>query len=124
MARVPLKHSAPERALRAALTSAGFRFRLHLPDLPGRPDIANKRRKVAIFVDGCFWHGCPRHFRLPKTRTSFWEEKIRRNRLNRARHRTGYPPEWAVVEIFECEVRERPGEVFAEVIAAFARSPV
>lgn len=118
MAKVPLKHSGPELALRRALTAAGFRYRLHPADLPGRPDIANKSRKIAIFVDGCFWHGCPEHFRLPKTRTEFWREKIRRNQTNRARHLAAYEADWKVFEIFECDLRGGP-RVSKRVITEF-----
>lgn len=118
MAKVPLKNSRPELALRSALWNAGFRYRLHPVDLPGRPDIANKARKVAIFVDGCFWHGCPKHFRSPKTRTEFWREKIRRNRANRARHLGAYPPEWFTMSIYECELAENTAALTAHVVGA------
>jgi DNA mismatch endonuclease (patch repair protein) len=81
MSRVRNKHTAPEVAVRKALHAAGFRFRLHRRDLPGRPDISLPKYRLAVFVHGCFWHGhdC-RRGRLPTSNTQFWEEKIGRNR--------------------------------------------
>lgn len=81
MSAIRGKHAkSTERALRMILTRAGFRgWKLH-PDLPGKPDVYFPREKIAIFVDGCFWHGCPRCGHIPKTRTAFWRAKIARNR--------------------------------------------
>src|SRR5689334_15582438 len=76
MARVRGKDTKPEMRVRRALHAAGLRFRLHARDLPGRPDIVFRSRRIAVFVHGCFWH---RHAdpscklaRLPKTRVGFW----------------------------------------------------
>ena len=104
MSRVRGKDTKPELALRRALSAIGVRYRLHAPTLPGRPDIAHQGAKVAVFVDGCFWHGCPEHFRLPKTRTDFWNEKIRRNKATRRRILKEYPDDWRIFELFECDV--------------------
>jgi DNA mismatch endonuclease (patch repair protein) len=75
--------TAPELRLRSALHAEGMRFRvdyrIETSTGPVRPDIAFTRRKVAVFVDGCFWHGCPEHGVSPKTNTSYWEPKLRRN---------------------------------------------
>lgn len=70
----------PERALRSELHRRGIRFRLHRRDLPGRPDIVLVRARVAVFVDGCFWHGCPEHFTTPKNNRDWWVDKIETNR--------------------------------------------
>ena len=59
-----------------------------------------------MFVDGCFWHGCPRHFKAPKTRNRFWTEKIRRNQAKRAQVLAAYGPGWRVFQVFECQIRE------------------
>jgi len=79
MARVKRKDTAPELALRKALWAMGLRYRLH-PKLPGTPDLSFPTAKVAIFVDGCFWHGCPLHGSRPKTNADFWLQKLARNR--------------------------------------------
>lgn len=62
-----------------ALKKAGFRFGRNVKRLPGKPDIVFKNQKIAIFVDGCFWHGCKKHFKAPKSNRWFWEEKIGKN---------------------------------------------
>lgn len=106
MSKIRSKDTKPEMALRRALWARGLRFRVHDRTLPGTPDISNKSRKVAVFVDGCFWHGCPEHFRVPKTRTEFWEEKVRRNRAKRIEVRERYSRRWAVLEFFECQLKD------------------
>lgn len=69
-----------ELRLRMAFVKAGVRgWRLHPEELPGRPDFYFEKAKIAIFVDGCYWHGCPKCGHIPKTRTAFWEAKIKRN---------------------------------------------
>ena len=80
MSRVRNRDTAPEKIVRKALFAAGFRYRLHLKNLPGCPDIVLRRYRVAIFVHGCFWHGhtC-RRGRRPTSNAMFWSEKIDRN---------------------------------------------
>lgn len=73
------RDTGPELALRSLLHRAGFRFRVDHPlpfDRRRRADIVFTRVGLYVFVDGCFWHGCPEHFVLPKTRTDFWRDKI------------------------------------------------
>ena len=76
------KDTRPEVAVRSALHRAGLRFRKHFPVIPGsrsRVDVAFPRWRVAVQVDGCFWHGCPDHGTQPVTHAEYWTEKIRRN---------------------------------------------
>ena len=80
MKRKPTKDSKPELRLRKAIYGLGFRYRLHRKDLPGKPDIAFGPAKVAVFVDGCFWHNCPEHGTIPKNNREWWLEKFQRNR--------------------------------------------
>ena len=81
MARVRRTGTGPEVILRSALHRAGYRYRLRGGvGLPGTPDIVLRRLGLTIFVDGCFWHGCPQHGSVPKTNTEFWLAKISRNR--------------------------------------------
>lgn len=103
MSKIRGKDTGPEMEVRRWLWSQGIRYRVHDRSLPGTPDISNKSRKVAVFIDGCFWHGCPRHYKTPKTRSGFWDEKIRRNREKRQRVRGQYPEDWTIVEFFECD---------------------
>jgi DNA mismatch endonuclease (patch repair protein) len=80
MARVRSRDTQPELLVRRLLSGQGVRYRLHRKDLPGRPDIYLGRLRLAVFVNGCFWHGhkC-RRGRRPKSNVEFWNEKINRN---------------------------------------------
>lgn len=74
-------NKSTESALRFALVRAGISgWRLHACDLPGCPDFFFSQYRIAIFVDGCFWHGCPKCGHTPRTRTAFWKAKLQRNR--------------------------------------------
>ena len=78
------RDTGPELALRSILHGRGFRFRVNHPlpfDRRRRADLTFTRARLYVFVDGCFWHGCPKHYVEPKTRTGFWREKVRANRL-------------------------------------------
>jgi DNA mismatch endonuclease (patch repair protein) len=108
MSRVGRTDTEPELVLRRALHSLGFRFRLHVPDLPGRPDIVLPRYRVIFFVNGCFWHGhsCPRG-RCPSSNRLFWETKIRTNRERDERTaRRLRAHGWKVLTIWECRLRK------------------
>lgn len=77
------RDTGPEIAIRSILHKAGLRYLVDAPlpfDRRRRADISFTRVGLCVFIDGCFWHGCPDHFILPKTRTEFWREKIHRNR--------------------------------------------
>ena len=78
MSRVKNKNTELELHLRKALWAEGIRYRLQT-DLPGKPDFLFVRPKLVVFVDGCFWHGCPTHGQLPKTNMDFWANKIKKN---------------------------------------------
>jgi DNA mismatch endonuclease (patch repair protein) len=109
MSRIRAKDTKPELMVRKFLFSIGLRYRLHVNNLPGKPDIVLPRFKTAIFVHGCFWHGheeC-KYFVVPKTRTDWWMQKITRNRqldveaVNNLTN-TG----WKVLIIYECELKK------------------
>lgn len=78
MSRVRNKNTDIEITLRKALWASGIRYRLNAK-LPGKPDLVFAGAKLAVFVDGCYWHGCPKHGQIPQTNESFWREKIGRN---------------------------------------------
>lgn len=106
MSRIRGSDTQPEMQVRSALHRAGFRFRLHRKDLPGRPDIVLPKYNTVVFVHGCFWHrhpGCKLAYE-PKSRTLFWNEKFRRNVERDLRNanelrRLG----WRVVTVWECQ---------------------
>lgn len=108
MRRVKSSNTKPEIALRKSLHALGFRFRVNVKDLPGKPDIVLRKHRTVIFVHGCFWHGhdCRRGARTPKTNTAYWLEKISRNmardRKNQQRLRE---LDWNVLVVWECEIK-------------------
>jgi DNA mismatch endonuclease (patch repair protein) len=106
MSRIRGRDTKHELILRKALWSAGLRYRLK-SKLPGQPDLFFSGGKVAVFVDGCFWHRCPEHFQWPKTRSEFWKNKIGRN-VERDREINGQlrKMDWTVVRIWEHEIRD------------------
>jgi DNA mismatch endonuclease (patch repair protein) len=109
MAGIKGKNTKPELLLRSKLHRRGFRFRLHRRDLPGRPDLVFPKRDAVIFVHGCFWHGHDCHlFRLPKSRTEFWGEKIAGNAA-RDRHQMNALRKagWRVGVVWECALKGR-----------------
>lgn len=108
MAAVHSKDTGPEMLVRRYLWSKGMRYRVHAADIPGRPDIAVRRHKLAIFVHGCFWHGhedCPRG-RLPKSRLDYWGPKIDANKKRDAAIAEQLKREgWHQLVVWECQIR-------------------
>ena len=107
MSRIKGLDTKPEIAVRSLLHRMGYRFRLHRRDLPGTPDIVLPGRGAVVFVHGCFWHGhsCKRT-KMPKTRKSYWTEKIENNRRRDARKRRQLKTlEWKVGVVWECELK-------------------
>ncbi len=109
MARVKGRDTRPELALRRLLHRAGYRYRLHLKDVPGRPDLAFPRRRAAVFVHGCFWHGhdCARGARAPKANAAYWSAKIGRNRARDAVVQAALESQgWRALVVWECELKQ------------------
>ena len=102
------KDTKPEMRLRQALRKHGLLgYRVHMPGLPGKPDVCFTKQKVAVFVHGCYWHRCP-NCRLPdpKTNAEYWLPKLRRNVERDAQHTVALQEAgWAVVVVWECEVK-------------------
>jgi len=120
------RNTKPEILIRSLLHRQGFRFRLHVRDMPGKPDIVLPRYRAVVFVHGCFWHGhnCPL-FKLPGTRPDFWSEKIERNQNNDNRAKAALLADgWRVGVIWECALRGagRNIEGVAQSLAEWLRS--
>ncbi len=104
MARVGSKDTKPELLIRTGLHSLGFRYRLHVKDLPGKPDLVFPRYRALIFVNGCFWHGhsCPR-CRMPNSNIDYWKRKVAKNAERDAVNRESLLDDgWRVLTIWEC----------------------
>ncbi|MER8068369.1 very short patch repair endonuclease [Streptomyces sp. NPDC094034] len=116
------KDTKPERLLRSALHRKGLRYRVGvrpLPDLRRTADVVFPKARVAVFVDGCFWHGCPEHHRPAKKRGEFWQDKIKGNRdrdaaTNVALREAG----WTVVRVWEHEDVDEAAERIRGIVAA------
>lgn len=106
MAAVRSQNTTPERLLRSALHTAGVRYRLGQDVVVAgrkvRPDLVFRRARLAVFVDGCFWHGCPQHCRMPNSNRDYWTPKIDRNRARDERTDEALRSAgWAVVRVWE-----------------------
>lgn len=105
MSRIKRSHTIPELKLKKPLRILGF---AHQPNgIYGNPDFANKKAKIVIFIDGCFWHGCLEHYTAPKSRKSYWIPKIRKNmerdrQVNKHLRSTG----WRVIRVWEHSVNQ------------------
>jgi len=110
MSRIRSKNTKPEMLVRRILHGMGFRFRLHCPGLPGKPDLALPKYRTVIFVHGCFWHrhkGC-KNCTTPSSNRAFWLAKFKRNiRKDQASQRESERLGWRIVIVWECET-ERP----------------
>lgn len=110
MSRISAKDTKPELLVRKFLFSKGFRYRLHVKQLPGSPDIILPKFKTAIFINGCFWHGhvnC-KYFTIPKSNSAWWEEKIGKNKTrDELNIRNLTDRGWDVVIIHGCELKTK-----------------
>ncbi len=117
MQAVGRNDTEPEIRLRRALWSAGLRHRLHRRIAGTRPDLCFVGPKVEVFVDGCFWHGCPDRYSTPVHNFSFWNEKLRKNQArDRRDDQKLVAAGWNVLRYWECEVREEAPRIVEEVV--------
>ncbi|MHC1769475.1 MAG: very short patch repair endonuclease [Verrucomicrobiia bacterium] len=110
-----------EQALASLLRKSGITgWRRHLPIL-GRPDFVFRTERLAVFVDGCFWHGCPNCYRAPKTQKRYWSEKIARNRArDRGVRRILRQKGWAVMRVWACDLEKKPDRCVNRIALALA----
>ena len=118
------RDTKPELAVRRLLHARGLRYRVNAkpePDLQRTADVLFSRWKVAVFVDGCYWHGCPQHYRAPRTNAGFWEAKVTRNR-ERDAETTRLLEErgWSVLRFWAHLDPEHVAEVVEEAVRASA----
>lgn len=110
MSQIKGKNTKPEMLVRKFLHAHGFRYRLHVKDLPGKPDIVLPKYKTVIFVHGCFWHGhegC-RYYVIPKTKTDWWLSKINGNIANDTKAEHALKEKgWNIITLWECELKPK-----------------
>jgi DNA mismatch endonuclease (patch repair protein) len=116
MRRIRRENTSVEMKLRRAVWRAGLRYRTH-PRIEGtKPDMIFSRRKVAIFVDGCFWHGCPVHYVAPVNNAAFWQKRLVSNQGRDMRDTLRLQAAgWAVLRLWECEVNRELDRVVEQV---------
>lgn len=125
MALIRSKDTQPEIAVRKLVSAMGLRYRLHVSDLPGRPDLVFRRIRKIVFVHGCFWHQHARCrvARLPRSRLAYWRPKLDGNRKRDQRNvRRLREAGWKVLTIRECELNEI--DVVARRLKTFLKGPL
>lgn len=109
MSRILGKHTKPELLIRKGLHARGLRYRLHVKGVPGTPDIVFPKLKIAVFINGCFWHFHQCKFsKLPATRPDFWKGKLEGNRERDRRNSSALLAQgWRIINIWECSLRSK-----------------
>jgi DNA mismatch endonuclease, patch repair protein len=131
MAAVRGRDTKPELALRRALHARGLRYRVHPRDVPGHPDLVNRQRKIAVFVDGDFWHGNPKEWKrrgfdsmeaqFPERKRALWTTKLKRNvQRDREVDATLTAAGWQVLRFWESEIQTNLDAIAAQIIESWA----
>lgn len=122
MSKIKSKETKIELYFKDLLKGHLFRYQ---PKMFGRPDFALKKLKIAIFIDSCFWHKCPKHFRKPKSNISYWKPKINGN-LKRAKevNKSLIKDGWRVIRFWEHEINENPKQCLNKIIKVYNKKPI
>ena len=120
MSHIRSKATKPEKLVRKWLWAHGYRYRLNVKSVPGKPDIVMRKYRTAIFVNGCFWHGhegC-KQFVLPKTNTEFWQNKIEANQSrDQKNYDTLINAGWQVIVLWQCKLTKQELEPTMQSVA-------
>ena len=127
MAQIKGKNTKPEMLVRKFLFANGYRYRLNVKNLPGKPDIVLPKYKTVIFINGCFWHGhegC-RYFVIPKTRTEWWLQKIQNTKLRDQKAEMELEKlGWKAIVIWECELKNMIKEETLNLLLHFFKKQI
>ncbi len=116
MSRIKSKNTKPEIQLRKEIWKRGIRYRINYP-IFGKPDLAFPNRKLAVFVDGCFWHKCPIHQRLPNTNKSYWQAKIEKNwTRDRVQEKKLKKKGWKILRFWEHDIKSNTNKCTEKII--------
>lgn len=122
MSKIKSKNTNIELKVRKALWAKGIRYRIHNSNLSGTPDISSKKKKIIVFLDGCFWHGCKQHSSIPKTNSEFWKVKINENIKRREKIKVELEKEgYTVLEYFQCDLKKNLNGIVEEITGYFNR---
>lgn len=122
MSRIRGRDTKPEIAIRRLLFASGWRFRVHYRTPGGLVDVAFPKLKVAIQIDGCFWHCCPSHGVMPKSNRSFWSEKLAQNKLrDKRQQRVLKALGWQLLRIWEHSVEEELSRTVESIVSVLRR---
>lgn len=126
MSRIKGKNTKPELALKKELSKKGVKYSssYRFKELNFRPDIVIKSKKTCIFIDGCFWHKCPKCFKMPKSNKKYWAPKINRN-VQRDKEQNAYLKKngWNVIRIWEHEIKDNLERTVKKVCSLLKKSP-
>ena len=123
MSQIRSKNTGPEVKLRRLLSNRGFKnYRINYSTLLGKPDIVFTKKRIAIFIDGCFWHKCPVCFVRPETKVKFWMKKIQENLKRDKKVNTGLKKRgWSVIRTWEHDVEKNPARILAKLVKILRR---
>lgn len=128
MANTRGRDTKPELAVRRALHARGWRYRVNarpVADLRRTGDLVFTKRRVVVLIDGCFWHGCPEHYVIPKTRTQWWQDKIEGNRRKDVETAAAWAKaDWTVLRFWEHEPVERIVEAIETTLVQADGAPL
>jgi len=119
------KDTGPELTVRRALSAKGVRgYRLNWKKAPGRPDVCFNKKKIAVFVHGCFWHRCPDcKLPIPKSNRKFWKCKFTKNRNRDRKKRTTLINQgWRVIEVWECKIKDNVEKAIYPILKRLAKT--
>ena len=116
MSKIRSKNTKTEVEFRKKVWAVGFRYRLHSKKLQGKPDLVFASKKVVVFIDGCFWHKCPKCFKQPASNKKYWDWKIQYNvdkdkRISKELRKLG----WNVIRIWEHDTKKNPGKCIEKI---------
>lgn len=123
MSRIKGRDTSPELSLRSKVWALGLRYRLQYRIGRTRPDMVFVGAKLAVFVDGCFWHGCPLHSTMPKNNWEFWQQKLRRNQERDAENTQRLEADgWRVLRLWEHEIEASPADCARRIAAMLGKT--
>lgn len=123
MAKVRSQNTRLEQTLFNLLIESGLSdFATHIKELPGKPDIVFNKQKLIVFLDSCYWHGCPKHLRMPSSNVEYWQNKIKRNKTRDRRQSSELKKNgWNVVRVWEHELKT-PAAVVSKITRSLKKA--